>query len=251
MMNEFDNKIVWVVGASGALGSDIAKAFLSRGAIVALTGRDRDKLEACARLFPKDRSLIMPIDIRSAVEVDRAASAIVERYDRIDVLINSTSTSTFAPFLDLTDHQWQQIFDAKLFAYNRTMRASIPFMVKRGSGAIVNISGSGGRHPKFPAHIAGCAGNAGVNLASKAVADLFQAQGIRVNCVAPGPIRSPRFDALHQGDETATRIRKKQPDKELGEASDITEATLYLASNKAKHINGVVLTVDGGATPTI
>lgn len=251
MMDEFKNKIVWVVGASGALGSEIAKTFLSRDAMVVLSGRDRGKLEKCAGRSPQNRSVVMPIDIRSAIEIDRAANSIVQRHGGIDVLINTTSTSTFAPFLDLTDDQWQEIFNAKLFAYNRTMRATIPYMLKRGSGAIVNISGSGGRHPKFPAHIAGCAGNAAINLASKAVADLFYTQGIRVNCVAPGPIRSPRFDALHEGDANATGVRKTQPENELGEASDIAEATLYLASNKAKHINGVVLTVDGGATPTV
>jgi len=246
---ELMNKVVWVVGASGALGGEIAKAFLARGAVTVLSGRNKERLEACAHTFPSEKAIITPINVHSADEVDRAAANIVARHRRIDILVNSTSTSSFGDFLELTDEQWRQIFESKLFAYTRTMRAALPFMVEQGAGSIVNISGSGGKYPKFPSHIAGCSGNAAVNLASKAVADQFYSKGIRVNCVAPGPIRSPRFESLQEGDQKITGAEKSESN--LGTAADIADATLFLASDRSRHINGIVLTVDGGSTPTI
>ncbi|MDF3074900.1 MAG: family oxidoreductase [Alphaproteobacteria bacterium] len=259
MSREFANKVVWVVGASGGLGSAIAQEFLRAGAKVALSGRNGEKLKAVIAGQPDaSHALLLPIDITAPAEVDAAAAKIVERFGRIDVLVNSTAVSTFGDFLKLDDAAWRQVYEAKLFAYARTMRAAMPHMLRQQRGAIVNVSGNGGKYPHFPSHIAGSSGNAAVNLMTKEVSDIYIGQGIRANCIAPGAIRSPRLDSITDADKA---LKPAANDKSAadaaaekmrppGAAADIAEAALFLASDRARHINGIVLTVDGGATPT-
>lgn len=259
MTEEFSGRTVWVVGASGGLGSVIAKAFLDAGAQVVLSGRSAEKLKGIASAHAqKTNAVALPLDITDSAAVNAGAARIVDRFGAIDVLVNSTSVSTFGDFLKLDDAAWRAVYEAKLFAYARTMRAAIPHMLRQQRGAIVNISGNGGRYPHFPSHIAGSSGNAAVDLMTKAVSDLYVDQGLRANCVAPGAIRSPRLDSISGADEAlkkaangkvAADVFEKQ--RRTGAPGDIAQATLFLASDRAKHINGIVLTVDGGATPTV
>jgi 3-oxoacyl-[acyl-carrier protein] reductase len=260
MSQEFDGKVAWVVGASGGLGSAIAQRFLQAGAKVALSGRDVRKLKSAAGDYAStDKALLLPIDITKSSEVDAALTEIVARFGTIHVLVNTTSVSTFGDFLNLDDAAWCQVYEAKLFAYARTMRAVLPHMLGHQRGVIVNVSGNGGKFPNFPSHIAGSSGNAAVNLMTKAVGDLYASKGIRANCIAPGAIRSPRLQSITKADDALesraggkssleTQNAKARPP---GDPIDIANAALFLASDNAKHINGIVLTVDGGATPTI
>lgn len=257
MAGEFAGKVAWVVGASGGLGTAISRAFVESGATVVVSGRDAAKLdEIGAESADPDRVHAVPLDVTRSDDVRRVAEAIIERHGRVDVLVNTTSVSIFGDFLTLGDEEWRSVYEAKLFAYVRTMRSVIPHMLSAGGGAIVNVSGNGGRLPAFPSHIAGCSGNAAVNLATKAVGDLYFSRGVRVNCVAPGPIRSKRLDQIASAEaalgERGAPARAAPSQKlPLGEAEDIANATLFLASDRARHINGIVLTVDGGMTPTV
>lgn len=259
MSSEFEGKVVWVVGASGGLGAAIAQAFLRAGARVALSGRNAAKLRMAAGDYVKsDKALLLPIDITKSTQVEAASKEIVERFGALDVLVNSTSVSTFGDFLKLDDAAWVQVYEAKLFAYARTMRAAIPHMLQHRRGVIVNVSGNGGKFPNFPSHVAGSSGNAAVNLMTKAVGDLYASEGIRANCIAPGAIRSPRLDSIKKADDALGRGApalaaggaEVEDARRPGDPIDIAEAALFLASDRAKHINGIVLTVDGGATPT-
>ncbi|MFO1081102.1 MAG: SDR family oxidoreductase [Reyranellaceae bacterium] len=242
----FKGKVAWIVGASGGLGGAIGEAFLAAGATAVLSGRNVEALRRVAGA--SRRATVLPLDLGDAGQVDAVAQTLVARHGRIDILVNSTSVSTFGDFLTLRDEDWRQIYEAKLFAYARTMRAALPHMIARRSGAIVNISGSGGKYPAHPSHIAGCSGNAAVNLATKAVADLYFDQGIRANCVAPGPIQSKRLAGLAVADAAVGAAKVARPP---GLPGDVADAVLFLASDQARHINGTVLTVDGGATPTV
>lgn len=245
----FTGRVAWIVGASGGLGSAIGEAFLAAGATVVLSGRDREALRRLAG--SRRRATVLPLDIGDAAPVEAAVRSIVARHRRIDVLVNSTSVSTFGDFLTLRDEDWRQIYEAKLFAYVRSMRAVLPHMIEQRGGAIVNISGSGGKYPAHPSHIAGCSGNAAVNLATKAVADLYFQRGVRANCVAPGPIQSKRLAGLAVADAAVEASGASTGVRPPGVPRDVADAVLFLASDQARHINGTVLTVDGGATPTV
>jgi NAD(P)-dependent dehydrogenase (short-subunit alcohol dehydrogenase family) len=246
MSDEFEGKSVWVIGASGALGGAVATAFLQRGATVFLSARNEGALKEIAEASPH-KAHILPVDIGSEENVKAAVASIIDRVGRIDVLVNSTSVSTFKDFIELDDAAWRQVFEAKLFAYVRTMRVALPHMRKQKSGVIINVSGTSGKHPAFESHIAGGAGNAAVNLMSKAVANIYGAENIRINCIAPGPIQSARWSSLSSSLNSTGAGEGRSP----GTREDIAEAAIFLASERAKHIQGVVLTVDGGMTPTI
>ena len=141
------DRVVWVTGASGAVGAAIVKAFVRSG----------DRVYASSRSIPADAAesdghgavIPLPVDIRSRDQVDGAVELIIAQSGRIDVLINSTSVSTFGDFLALTDDDWQSVLDTKLLGYMRSARAVVPHMVRQGAGTIINVSGRGGHQPNL------------------------------------------------------------------------------------------------------
>ncbi len=231
------DRVVWVIGASGAIGNAIARLSAAAGAIVVASGRSADKLAALASHIQADGGRVHPrvVDVCRRADVDTTAEEIVARHGRIDGLVNSTSLSIFGDFLELSDEQWHQVLDTKLLGYVRSMRAVLPHMIRQSNGAIVNISGRGGRQPT-PAHLPGGSANAGVNLISKGIADTYQKHGIRVNTVAPGPIQSDRFEKIRASNERVTG----------GALPRVSRL-----SDRARHITGAVVPVDGGGTATV
>lgn len=242
-----------MIGASGAIGQQIAKTLAAAGAEVVISARSEEKLQALAAAISAEggRVCVRKLDLRSRADVEAAAGEIVARSGRIDALVNSTSLSIFGDFLELSDEQWHDVLDAKLMGYVRSMRAVLPCMVKQGGGAVVNISGRGGRQPT-PAHLPGGSANAAVNLISKGLADSFQKHGIRVNTVAPGPIRSERFEQIRASNERVSGGAAPRASLDrMGSAQDVAEAVLWLLSDASRHITGIVLPVDGGGTATV
>ena len=246
-------RVVWVVGASGAIGGAIATAIAAQGAMVVASGRRKTVLDALvsAIVAAGGRSSARVIDIGDGAGVDAAAGEIIEAHGSIDGLVNSTSLSIFGDILQLTDAQWLQVLDAKLLGYVRTMRAVLPHMAQRGSGSIVNISGRGGRQPT-PAHLPGGAANAAVNLVTKGIADIYFKQGVRANVVAPGPIVSPRFETIRaSNDKVAGGERPRAALDHMGVPDDVAEAVVWLLSDHSRHTTGAVIPVDGGGTATV
>lgn len=246
-------RVAWVIGASGAIGQVVAKVLAGAGAEVVVSARSEDKLKTLAAEIAGagGRAQVRKLDLRNRADVDAAAREIVARAGRIDALVNSTSLSIFGDFLELTDEQWHEVLDAKLVGYVRSMRAVLPYMMKEGGGAVVNISGRGGRQPTA-AHLPGGGANAAVNLIGKGLADAYQKHGIRVNTVAPGPIQSERFEKIRASNE---RVSGGTPPRasldRMGRPEDVAQAVLWLLSDAARHVTGIVLPVDGGGTATV
>ncbi|MGE0314271.1 MAG: SDR family NAD(P)-dependent oxidoreductase [Lautropia sp.] len=246
-------RVVWVIGASGAIGSVVATCLAAAGAQTVVSARSRDKLVELAAGIQTagDRAHARPLDLCDRADVDAAAREIVAQFGSIDGLVNSTSLSIFGDFLELTDAQWLQVLDAKLMGYVRSMRAVLPVMVKQGSGAIVNISGRGGRQPT-PAHLPGGSANAAVNLIGKGLADIYRKHGIRINTVAPGPIRSDRFAKISATNAVVSGGVAPRADLDfVGAPEDVADAVLWLLSDRARHVTGSVMPVDGGGTAAL
>ncbi len=241
----------WVLGASGAIGAAVAEMLAAHGATVWLSGRDKIKLAALQDTITQagGQARLRVLDATSTDEVTHAAREIVRQSGKINILVNSTATSTFGDFLDLTDEDWEKTFQSKLMVYVRSMRAVLPTMLKAGSGVIINISGRAGKLPS-PAHLPGGSMNAAVNLLTKGISDRYKGQGIRANTIAPGPIASARFDALAAQD-SAIPAAKPSVMATQGSPQDVANAVVWLASPFASHLNGIVLPLDGGATPTV
>ena len=245
------DRIVWIVGASGALGAEIARHVADAGAVTILSARSESRLRALAEEISAagGRAAVVPVNIRSRHGVDAAARRILDEYGRIDGLVNSASVSDFGPFLEIEDETWLEVLDTKLMGYVRTMRAALPAMSAQGSGTIVNISGRGGRQPSAT-HIPGGCANAAVNLMDKAVADAFAQHGVRVNTVSPGPIESDRLRELMQS-AGGMSDRSVQSYAKPGTPQDVAQAAIWLLSDLSRHVTGVILPVDGGATFTV
>lgn len=239
---EFHGRVAWVVGATGGLGRAIAAALAQAGARVALSGRDPDALAAlAASLGGSAAHLSVAADVRQAPSVDAAAARIEHEAGAIDCLVNASTLPLFGDPLALDDETWLAVLDTKQLGYVRTMRAALPGMLRRGRGAIVNLSGRGGRQPN-PVHLPGCSANAAVNLLTKGFADRYGPQGIRVNAVAPGPIATPRLESLKAAGAGAFMRAGAE-----GRPEDVANAAVFLLSDAARFINGTVLAVDGGS----
>lgn len=252
---ELDNKIAWVIGARGSLGSAIARTLALAGAQVVMSSRSARDLKSTAKdiesVAPK-RTRVASLDLQSRASVDRVAKGIVRDHGRIDVLVNCTAAPIFGDFLTLSDEQWDTVLQSKLYGYMRSMRAVIPYMLEQGGGAIVNVSGRGGRQPT-PAHLPGSCANIAVNTLTKGLADIYGSRNIRINAVAPGPIDTARHHAIAASNEKLKKAdaKKNPPLGRLGRAEEVAEAVLFLASSRASYTTGVTLQVDGGGTATI
>ena len=244
-------RVVWITGASGAIGAAIAERACVEGAQVILSGRNIEKLEALAAKLVRDGHTACAIqtDVTDQESIQTALEKILGRFARLDCLVNSTSVSAFGSFLDLSDHTWLDVIDTKLLGYMRTMRAVLPQMKSQGSGAIVNISGRSGRQPTTT-HLPGACANAAINVLDKGLADAMSDFAVRINTIAPGPIVSDRFEKL-QSMTAEVAGQKIQQFKQAGTPEDVASATVWLLSDQAKHITGTVMAVDGGATATV
>lgn len=246
MDNTLNGKSAWIVGASGSIGSGVARVLAEQGMHVWISGRNRDPLYELSESIRESGLACSVAALAGATDYEATVTAIRQSLGRLDVLVNTTASPRFETFEALTDDHWVEIFESKLLVYVRSMRAAIPLMRDCGGGSIINISGRGGRQPSA-VHLAGGSMNAAINLLTKGIADTYRDFGVRANVIAPGPIRSPRLAELVKSQESATNSMTAR----LGEVQDVVNAVVFLASEHSSHINGINLPVDGGSIGSI
>ncbi|MEQ7918586.1 SDR family oxidoreductase [Xanthomonas sp. WHRI 1810A] len=232
---ELQQQVIWITGASGALGHAICEHLHRARARIIVSGRTLDTLPSA-----RDGLERLALDVTDRLAVDAGAQQILDRYGRIDGLVTCTTIPRFGDFLSLQDDDWSDVLNAKLLGSIRPARSVIPAMISQRGGSIVFITGRGGTVPP-PKHLPGSCANASLNLLAQGLATEYGQHGIRVNALAPGPIQSPRLEAMKSGVANA-RSALGGP----GRPDDVAAAVSFLLSSQARHITGVCLPVDGG-----
>ena len=253
-----------VTGASGGIGRPTAVALAGEGASVLLVGRREDVLadvaQACSQAGGTGEPLAL--DVTAVDAGERGVRACLDRFGRIDALVNGAGTSAVCSLEELTDDDWQAQWELHVMAPMRIMRAAAPVMAERGWGRIVNVCSSSGKRPSGTNMAYSVTKAAELSL-SRAFADLFAARGVLVNSVSPGPVagdlwlaRGGLADQSAQArgisrEEVLEATASRQPIGRLGTEQEIAAVIVFLCSEPASNVAGAAWSVDGGAVPVI
>jgi NAD(P)-dependent dehydrogenase (short-subunit alcohol dehydrogenase family) len=257
---QLQGKHVLITGGSRGIGLACAREFLAEGCTVSLVARNREPMDqALAELAAAGRVAGFCADLADAAAAVRAVDEAEAAQGPIDILVNSAGAARRTPFPELTPQAWHEAMQAKFFTYVHVMDPVVKRMGARGTGAIVNIVGMGGKIAK-PTHLAGGAANAALMLASAGLATAWGPSGVRVNAVNPSLTVTER---LAEGFAADARLRNTTPEEvrrsaeaklplgRMATPEDIANAVVFLASPRAGYISGAVLSMDGAATPMV
>jgi len=232
-----------VTGASGGIGSAVAKALAAQGARVALSGTRADALET-VRAEIGGETIVLPCNLSDAAAVDALVPQALEALGRLDILVNNAGVTRDNLALRMKDEEWDMVIRVNLEAAFRLARAALkPMMMKQRFGRIISVTSVVGVTGN-PGQANYAASKAGLIGMSKALAQEVASRNVTVNCIAPGVITSPMTDALPEAQKVALTTRI--PAGRLGEGSDIAAGVVYLASREAGYVTGQTLHVNGG-----
>ncbi|QDM41838.1 3-oxoacyl-[acyl-carrier-protein] reductase [Altererythrobacter sp. TH136] len=235
-----------VTGASGGIGSAIARSLSRQGARLALSGSNSAKLRAFREELIAESHLDhveITCDLSNTTQVEELIPAAIDTFGKLDILVNNAGITRDNLTMRMKDDEWDQVIRINLEAAFRLMRASCKPMMKARFGRIVTITSVVGATGN-PGQANYAAAKGGLTAMSKALAQEVASRGITVNCVAPGFIRTAMTDQLPDAQKEA--LNGRIPIGRMGEGEDIGAAVAYLASREAGYVTGQTLHVNGG-----
>ena len=241
-MFDLNGKSALITGASGGLGSAIARCLHQRGARLGLSGTRRPVLEHLATELGGDCA-VLPCDLHDSQGIRDMAKAAEDALDGVDILINNAAITRDALCLRMSEEQWREVMAVNLDAPFILTRALLRSMVKRRWGRIMFISSVVGATGN-PGQANYTAAKAALQGMAKSLALEVAARAITVNCIAPGFMESPMTDALDA--ERKAGILARIPLQRMGDGADVAAAVAYLASEEAGYVTGQTLHVNGG-----
>ncbi|WP_343532818.1 SDR family oxidoreductase [Pedobacter sp.] len=239
------NKIAIVTGGASGLGLAITSKLVANNIHVIMIGRNENQLKAQAGVLGKLVSYYVA-DLSNTAQIPALIENIYTTYGKIDILVNNAGINLKKPFVEVTDEDFFNIIQTNLLAVFSISREVVKKMLLEGSGVIVNISSMAAQYG-IPKVIAYSAAKTGVEGMTRAMATELSPMGIRINCVAPGFIKTAMSaKALDSDPERKQKVFSRTPMGHMGEPNDIAEAVYYLCSDHSKYVTGVVLPIDGG-----
>ena len=250
-MKRLDGKVAWVTGSSRGIGAAIAHLFALEGAKVAVHGRDTKALSVVQQEIEREgggKAITLVGDVTRFADIEAMRRQIEEDLGPIDILVANAggSFSPPGPLEEITEEGWHASVEGNLTATFLTIKSILPGMKERKAGRIITISSSAGRRPHPRSAIPYAAAKAGIQILTQDLAAQVGPFGIRVNCIAPETILTER-NAQWISEEQQRALVEAHPVRRLGTPEDVARAALFLASEEAAWITGVVLDVTGGA----
>ena len=258
MPGEFQGKVAVITGGSRGIGREIAVEFAKAGAQTVIVSSSDANLAAATKTIGAaggPAPLAITADLRKLEGVQQVFDTVKAKFGRCDVLVNSAGATKAGNFVDLPDEAWMDGYALKLFGCVRMCRAFWP-MLKSANGFVVNIGGGAARSPGADFSI-GASVNAAMGNFSKALSQQGKKDGVNVNVIHPGATETERFYQLLEQrskasgkpvDQLKQEATVKDGLRRLGKAEDISALTLFLCSEKSRHIQGTAIAVDGGST---
>ncbi len=244
---ELTGRVALVVGGTSGIGRALVRGFAEAGADVVATSRREElvvetakEVEALGR-----RSLVVTSDVHDRASIEAMTAGVLERFGRIDILVNCAGRTKKVPTLDLTEEDWNGIIDTNLTGTLRCCQVVGRQMIKQQYGRIINIA-SLSSFVSLSEVTAYCVSKSGVAMLTKCLGCEWAKHGISVNAIAPGVFRTDLNAALLDGTPRGQHFLSRTPKGRFGRVEELQGAAIFLASEAAEYVTGEILTVDGG-----
>lgn len=243
MPDRLEGKVALITGAASGIGLAMARAMNAQGAKVALADID-DAGPAAAEIG--DGAVALEVDVSAGDQVEAMFERTVAEFGCLDVLCNNAGIDgDLAPITECTPENFDSVMAVNLRGVYLGMHHGIPAMLASGGGSIINIASIAGQ-VAFPTGSAYCASKAGVLALTRTAAVEFATEGVRVNAICPGIVRTPMAKQVSEDAPFFTAALQMTPAARLGEPEEIAATAVFLASDEAPFLTGGAVTVDGG-----